>query len=168
MKASFLAFELPPYYENIRKRVTKSPKMFFCDTGLAGYLLGIHDARQLQRDPLRGGLYENMIILEVLKERLNRGLTPQINFYRDSNGREVDLIIRQGRSLHPVEIKSASTFTPDFITGIESFRKTVGTQCACGMVCYNGKEETRFKNTLVFNPFIHGGFDFAAAPRGKA
>jgi hypothetical protein len=109
-----------------------------------------------------------MIILEVLKERLNRGLTPQINFYRDSNGREVDLIIREGRLLHPVEIKSASTFTPDFITGIESFRETVGKQCASGMVCYNGKEKTTFKNTLVFNPFIHGGFDFAAGSRDEA
>jgi len=161
LKASFVAFELPPYYENIRKRVTKSPKIFFCDVGLVCYLLGIHDARQLQRDPLRGGLYENMIILEVLKERLNHGLMPNINFYRDSNGYEVDLIIREGRLLHPVEIKSASTFTPDFIIGIESFRKTVGKRCGSGMVCYNGKKKTTFKNTLVFNPFIHGGFDFA-------
>lgn len=161
LKASFVAFELPPYYENIRKRVTKSPKIFFCDVGLVCYLLGIHNAHQLQRDPLRGGLYENMIILEVLKERLNHGLAPRINFYRDSNGREVDLIIREGRSLHPVEIKSASTFTPDFITGIESFRKTVGQQCRRGIVCYNGKEKITFKNTDVFNPFIHGGFSFA-------
>jgi len=161
LKASFVAFELPPYYENVRKRVTKSPKVFFCDVGLACYLLGIHNARQLQRDPLRGGLYENLIILEVLKERLNHGLTPQINFYRDSNGHEVDLIIREGRLLHPVEIKSASTFTPDFITGIESFRKTVGRRCRRGMVCYNGKEKTIFKDTDICNPFVHGGFNFA-------
>ena len=161
LKASFVAFELPPYYENIRKRVTKSPKIFFCDVGLACYLLGIHNANQLQRDPLRGGLYENLIILEILKERLNHGLTPQINFYRDSNGHEVDLIIRDGRSLHPIEIKSASTFTSSFITGIENFRKTVGQRCARGMVCYNGKEKTTFKNTDVFNPFIHDGFKFA-------
>ena len=161
LKASFVAFELPPYYENIRKRVTKSPKVFFCDVGLACYLLGIHNARQLQRDPLRGGLYENMIILEVLKERLNHGLMPQMNFYRDSHGREVDLIIREGRMLHPIEIKSASTFTPDFIIGIKSFHKVVENRCGRGMVCYNGKEKTTFKDTLIFNPFIHGGFDFA-------
>jgi len=161
LKASFIVFELAPYYENIRKRVTKSPKIFFCDVGLACYLLGIRNAGQLQRDPLRGGLYENLIILEILKERLNHGLTPHINFYRDSNGYEVDLILREGRVLHPIEIKSASTFTSDFIKGIESFRTTANERCGRGMVCYNGKEKTVFKNIDILNPFIHGGFGFA-------
>jgi predicted AAA+ superfamily ATPase len=82
LKASFIVFELPPYFENIRKRVIKSPKIYFNDVGLAAYLLGIETANQLYRDPLRGGLYENLVVLEILKSRLNRGKRPELFFYR--------------------------------------------------------------------------------------
>jgi predicted AAA+ superfamily ATPase len=115
LKASFIVFELPPYFENIRKRVIKSPKIYFNDVGLAAYLLGIETANQLYRDPLRGGLYENLVVLEILKSRLNRGKRPELFFYRDTHGNEVDLVIRQARTLIPIEIKSAATFTSDFL-----------------------------------------------------
>ena len=155
LKASFIVFELPPYFENIRKRLTKSPKIYFCDVGLACYLLGIHTREQFQRDRLRGGLYENLIILEVLKQRLNSGLIPNLFFYRDSSGKEVDLLIKEDRELHPVEIKSASTFTPDFIGGIESFKSAVGEACSPGRVYYNGDKDFVFQNVRVSNPFLH-------------
>ena len=159
LKASFIVFELPPFFENIRKRVVKSPKIYFCDVGLAAYLLGIESAEQLFRDPLRGGLYENFVIIEALKCRLNRGQRPELFFYRDTHGNEVDLIIRQARKLIPIEIKSAATFTPEFLKNIDHFGALVGDRSAKGFVLYNGQEKYLFKGTQVYNPIIHGAMD---------
>ena len=156
LKASFVVFELSPFFENIRKRVVKSPKIYFSDVGLAAYLLGIETSDQVSRDPLRGGLYENLLILEILKFRLNCGKRPELFFYRDTHGNEVDLIIKAARNLIPFEIKSAVTFTPDFLKGIERFRKIAGDRCSKGYVLYNGHEQYTLKGTQVFNPFVHG------------
>jgi predicted AAA+ superfamily ATPase len=152
LKASFMIIELPPYHENIRKRVVRSHKIYFTDTGLLCYLLGIDSTAQLKRDPLRGSIYENMLIMEVLKARLNRGLRPDLYFYRDSNGVEVDLLIAHGLSVLPIEIKSASTFTPDFVKGISSLKKVLGDRCRDGMVFYNGEQEFSFRDTKITNP----------------
>ena len=103
LKASFLIFELQPFYESIRKRLTKSPKIYFNDTGLVAFLLGIETTDQESRDPLRGGLFENLFIQEALKARLNKGKRPNLYFYRDTQGNEVDLIIRHGRELVPMK-----------------------------------------------------------------
>jgi uncharacterized protein len=157
LKASFVVFELSPFYENIRKRVIKSPKIYFSDTGLAAYLLGIETPDQAFRDPLRGGLYENLMILEILKSRLNTGKQPELFFYRDTNGIEVDLIIKEGRGLIPLEIKSAATFTPDFLKGLERFQRVAGKRCSKGYVVYNGPEMYTLRGIRVFNPFVHGG-----------
>lgn len=109
--------------------------------------------------PLRGGLYENLLILEILKSRLNRGLRPEIYFYRDTHGNEVDLIIREGRQLVPLEIKSAATFTEDFLRGIEQFRTIMDSRCSPGVVFYNGQQRYQFKGAQVFNPFLHQGIN---------
>jgi predicted AAA+ superfamily ATPase len=159
LKASFIVFELPPYFENIRKRVIKSPKIYFNDVGLAAYLLGIETANQLYRDPLRGGLYENLVVLEILKSRLNRGKRPELFFYRDTHGNEVDLVIRQARTLIPIEIKSAATFTSDFLKNIDHFGSVVGDRCAQGFVLYNGQEQYTLKGTRVMNPILHSGIE---------
>jgi predicted AAA+ superfamily ATPase len=159
LKASFVVFELPPFFENIRKRVVKSPKIYFSDYGLAAFLLGIETQEQLSRDPLRGGLYENLMILDVLKNRLNSGKRPEMFFYRDTHGTEVDLIIKHGRELTPVEIKSAATFTYDFLKGIEQFRKVAEDRCKPGFVFYNGREQYTLKGTRVFNPLLHEGLE---------
>ncbi|MBC8431785.1 MAG: ATP-binding protein [Desulfobacterales bacterium] len=159
LKASFVVFELPPFFENIRKRVIKSPKIYFSDPGLAAYMLGIETPDQVSRDPLRGGLYENLMIQEVLKTRLNNGKHPELFFYRDTHGNEVDLVIKKGRKLIPVEIKSGATFTPDFLKGIERFRKVAGDRCAEGYVLYNGQEQYTLKRTRIFNPLKHGGLE---------
>lgn len=151
LKASHIVFELPPFFENIRKRVVKSPKLYFTDTGLAAFLLGIHNQEQVSRDPLRGNLYENLMILEVLKSLLNQGKRPDLYFYRDSNGNEVDLLIRSHRGLLPVEIKSSATFNKQFLKGIEHFR---GVSAAClpeGMVFYNGDKTFQVDGIKVFN-----------------
>ncbi|MBK8802146.1 MAG: ATP-binding protein [Fibrobacteres bacterium] len=123
LKASYLVIELPPWHSNTRKRLVKSSKVFFTDTGLACHLLGIRDPEQLWRDPLRGNLFENMVVADLVKYCLNRGRTPDLHFYRDSNGVEVDLLHGDGRTVRPIEIKSASTFHPDFTKGLRSFRK---------------------------------------------
>jgi len=159
LKASFVIFELPPFFENIRKRVVKSPKIYFNDVGLAAYLLGIERADQVSRDPLRGGLYENLLILEVLKSCLNHGKRPELFFYRDTHGNEVDLIIKAARNLIPFEIKSAATFTPEFLKGIEHFRKIASDRCSKGYVLYNGHEQYTLKGTRIFNPFVHEGLE---------
>lgn len=153
LKASFIIFELSPYFENIGKRIIKSPKIYFTDTGLASFLLGIDSTAQAERDPLRGGLYENFIILEVLKSHYNSGKRPDLYFYRDTYGNEIDLIIRKNRKLFPIEIKSAATFTKDFLKGIERFMKTTGEICEPGFVFYNGTEEFTVKGTKIINIF---------------
>ncbi|RLB84746.1 MAG: AAA family ATPase [Deltaproteobacteria bacterium] len=159
LKASFVVFELSPFFENIRKRVVKSPKIYFSDVGLATYLLGIETSEQVSRDPLRGGLYENLLILEILKSRLNYGKRPELFFYRDTHGNEVDLIIRATRNLIPFEIKSAVTFTPDFLKGIEHFREIAGDRCSKGYVLYNGHDEYTLKGIRIFNPLAHEGLE---------
>lgn len=159
LKASFVVFELSPFFENIRKRVVKSPKIYFNDVGLAAYLLGIETSDQVSRDPLRGGLYENLLILEIFKSCLNYGKRPELFFYRDTNGNEVDLIIKVARNLIPFEIKSAVTFTPDFLKGIERFSKIAGDRCSKGYVLYNGHEQYTLKGIRVFNPFVYGGLE---------
>jgi len=114
LQASQVVLELSPYFENIRKRVVKSSKLYFCDTGLAAHLIGITEGRQLLRDPLRGQLYENFVILEIIKQRLNNGQRKDLYFYRDNHGNEVDVLIPMGRELIPVEITSSETFFDDF------------------------------------------------------
>ncbi len=152
LKASYIVFELPPFFENIRKRVIKSPKIYFTDTGLVAFLLGIHTEQQALRDPLRGSLYENLVITEIVKGALNRGIRPEIYFFRDSHGNEVDLLIREGGRLFPVEIKSAATFSTDFLKGLEKFRTLAGDGVAPGAVLYNGEQEFTVRGVRIFNP----------------
>ncbi len=154
LMASYLIFELPPYFRNIRKRVVKSPKIYFTDVGLVSFLLGIQIPEHAKSHPLRGNLYENLVIAEIIKGALNRGIRPDIYFYRDTNGNEVDLIINNQGKLIPVEIKSAATFTPEFLKGIESFKKAAGEQGADGLVLYNGDQTFTIKEVRIFNPLL--------------
>ena len=157
LKASFILFELPPYYTNIRKRVMKSSKLYFIDVGLAAWLLELKTADQVWRDPLRGPLYENLLIMEVLKRILNQGQRPNLHFYRDSKGNEVDLLIPQAQAFSAVEIKSAQTFQPEFIAGVEHFKNAGKTEKQVrASVWYDGQTQTRYKEADVRNPLIHG------------
>jgi len=145
-------FELPPFFVNIRKRVIKSPKIYFTDVGLAAFLLGIHTKEQASRDPLRGNLYENLVIAEIVKGALARGIRPEIYFFRDSHGNEVDLLIREKGELVPVEIKSAGTFSTDFVKGLERFRALGAGRVAAGAVLYNGEQRFGIRGVRIFNP----------------
>jgi predicted AAA+ superfamily ATPase len=123
LEASYIVFILPPYYKNISKRLVKSPKLYFYDVGLAAFLLGIDHPKQIARDPLRGNLFENMVVIEALKYRFNRGKRSNLYFYRDSKGNEVDLILVYGADLFPIEIKAGMTITRDYFKGLKHFAK---------------------------------------------
>ncbi len=152
LKASFVVYELPPYFENIGKRVIKSPKIYFTDVGLSAFLLGIHTEDQAYRDPLRGNLYENLIVSEIIKGAFNRGIRPEIYFYRDSHGNEVDLLIKEKGNLVPVEIKSSSTFTKDFLKGLHHFQGLGLERMLPGSVLYNGDQQFDIHGVRIFNP----------------
>lgn len=118
LEASYILFLLPPYYRNISKRLVKSPKLYFYDVGLAAFLLGIENARQVSRDPLRSNLFENMVIAEALKSRLHQGKRSNLYFYRDSKGNEVDLLFASGSEIFPLEIKAGLTITREYFKGL--------------------------------------------------
>jgi uncharacterized protein len=151
LEASFLIFKLQPYFENFGKRIIKSPKIYFTDTGLAAYLLDITSVEQVSRDPLRGGLVENLVISEFMKSRFNKGYEPSFYFYRDSNGREVDLIFKSGNNLIPIEIKSSRTFHSDFLQGIKYFKKIAGDRSPTGILIYSGDQEQVVDGVHVYN-----------------
>ncbi|MBK8164422.1 MAG: DUF4143 domain-containing protein [bacterium] len=120
--------------QTIRKWLSVLKASYITDVGLVAFLLGIHTPEQAARDPLRSALYENLVITEVLKSAGRRGLRPDLSFYRDSHGNEVDLLIRESGPLTPVEIKSAAAFSPNFTKGIAPMTCTACTRsirCRC-------------------------------------
>ena len=150
LEASHTIFRLNPYFENFGKRIIKSPKIYFTDVGLASYLLGIESPAHAARDPLIGNLFENMVVIEALKARLNAGKEPELYFYRDNKGNEVDLLFRQNRQLIPIEIKSAMTFNPEFAKGIAQFRK-IASSAQKGHIIYAGNLTPELSHASVLH-----------------
>jgi len=138
LEASFLVMRIYPYYDNFGKRVIKSPKLLFTEPGLVSYLLGIESSNQISSHPLLGQLFENMVIMDAVKTRLNRGVDHNLFFYRDNNRNEVDIIFKSGRSLIPIEIKSAMTYNDDLLKNIRFFQKTVPASKK-GYLIYSGE-----------------------------
>ena len=128
LEASFIAFRLYPYHENYNKRIVKMPKLYFYDTGLASALMGIEDVSQLTIHPLRGGLFENLVVVDFLKQLYNNGKQNNLYFWRDNIGNEVDLLIKKGANRYPVEIKSAQTISDEFFKGIRYWNKLTNTE----------------------------------------
>lgn len=118
LEASYVVFLLQPYHANIRKRLVRSPKLYFHDVGLAAHLLGIEHAGQLVTHPLRGSLFENMVVVEALKHRFNRGRSSNLSFFRDRRGLECDLLCTSGDSFAAIEIKSGATINSDFFSAL--------------------------------------------------
>ena len=123
LEASFIIKLLPPWHAKLKKRLVKSPKLYFYDVGLAAYLIGIQNADQLQAHPLRGALFENMMVAEAFKQQYNHGHSQPLSFFRDSQGNEVDLLIETGAGLNAYEIKSAQTIGSDFFKGLNYLQK---------------------------------------------
>lgn len=119
LEASFVVYKLAPYFENFGKRVIKSPKYYFVDTGLLSFLLGIENPQQVSRDPLIGQLFENLVVMDFVKNLYNKGKLDNLYFFRDSNGLEADLLVQQGRQLIPMEIKSSATYKPELLRGLK-------------------------------------------------
>ena len=121
LEASYVVVKLPPYFENFGKRVVKSPKYFFTDVGLLAYLLGLETPSQVLRDPLLGSIFENLVVIEVLKQRYNSGYDANLYFFRDSNGSEIDLLCKTSNGLVGIEIKAASTWHGKFAKQLVRF-----------------------------------------------
>ena len=140
LEASYLVVRVPPYFRNFGKRLVKRPKLYFVDVGLAAWLLGIRDAETLNTHPLRGALFETLVVAEMLKQRFNDGEPAELYFWRDHVGHEVDLVwARQGR-LHAMEIKSGATFASDWLDGIDRWRRLAGGEAVDPVLVYGGDD----------------------------
>lgn len=126
LEASYIIFLLPPHHRNLGKRVVKMPKLYFLDTGLAASLMGIQTPAQLSIHPLRGALFETLIVAEFLKARFNAGFPSNLFFWRDNVGLEVDLLLEEAEGLFPVEIKSSATVTEDLFKGLRKWLSVAG------------------------------------------
>lgn len=140
LQTSYIVHLLPPWFTNSGKRLIKSPKLYFYDVGLACWLLGLRTSEQVSRDPLWGSLFENFIIMEALKDRLNVGESAEMYFYRDSEGNEVDLLLPTGGKLHAIEIKAGATVNPDYFKGLKTFATHHPRVVAGGGVVFGGTQ----------------------------
>ena len=139
LEASFVVFRLQPYYNNFGKRFVKSPKIYFTDVGLAVHLLDITNPAQVARDPLVGGLFENLVVVEALKARLNRGGRAGLYYIRGKSGSEIDLVVEEARRIHGIEIKSSKTPDDSFADNMNKFERSVA-PLESKSVVYSGED----------------------------
>ncbi len=151
LEASFVVFRLHPYHTNIGKRLVKTPKLYFTEPGLLTWLLQIETPQQVSRDPLLGGIFENMIVIEAVKAAYNRGLPPQLLFYRDKTGLEIDLIREYQRRPFAMEIKAGSTYTSDMTNPLKRFRSLV--EDTAGAALLYGGDETAVVDGIRVVPY---------------
>ncbi len=138
LETSFIIFLLRPHFKNFSKRLIKSPKLYFLDTGLLSYLLKIRSAEGLRIHAQYGSIFESFVISELLKNYLNRGVEHPIYFWRDSTGNEIDILIDQGDELIPLEIKAGQTINPDFFKGIRFWKKLANDSDHPAALVYGG------------------------------
>ena len=150
LEASFVVFRLRPYFRNLKKRIIKSPKLFFFDTGLVCNLLGIYTPEQLKNHPLRGEIFETFIISEFIKNQFHQGLRSNYHFYRDNNMNEIDLIIESGFGPVPIEIKSGKTINDSFFKGLKFFRKLSDRHKNSGLI-YGGDRNYSYGDVKIKN-----------------
>ena len=134
LEASYVVFQLPPFFSNIRKRLVKSPKLYFHDVGLASHLLGIENAGQVATHPLRGPLFGNAVVVEALKHRFNTGRGSNLSFFRDADGLECDLLYENGNGVGVIETKSGTTIRPGRLSALDSVAKLLPRVCAKAVI----------------------------------
>lgn len=149
LHASYIVFLLPPHHSNFRKRLVKSPKLYFYDTGLASRLLGIQSQEQLATHPLRGMLFENFVVSEMLKTRFNQGLKSNLYFWRSNTGIEIDLVADHGKNLLPIEIKSGETVNSDWFRNLSVWNACAGKVAEPAILIYGGKRHEQHKDAEV-------------------
>lgn len=157
LQASYLVTLLPPYFQNVSKRLVKTPKLYFNDPGLACYLLDIETETQLDRDKMRGTIFENYVVMEVVKHRLNQGREGGVYFYRDSNQNEVDILLKQEGELTAIEVKSSMTYNPSFEKSLKKIDQWMEETVRQKVIVYNGDFENVAGDIKVVNYRNLGG-----------
>ena len=153
LESSFIVFRLLPYHANIGKRLVKTPKIYFTETGLASYLLGLRNSQQVAHDPLRGNLFENLVVSEMMKRIKNADSGNELFFFRTSDGIEVDALLRTDGGFRPVEIKSAMTRTAALESGLQRFL-TLQPNAVSPTVVYAGRSMPRGKDMIEYRNFL--------------
>ena len=150
LEASYVVFLLPPWHVNLGKRQIKTPKLYFHDVGLASYLLGAEAVQHISRHPLRGNLFENLVVGEALKYRYNRGKRSNLFFWRDAKGNEVDLVVDNGADVLPVEVKAGATISPDYFRGLTAFCQRMKEPPQNAALVYGGAERQRRTGVTIW------------------
>jgi predicted AAA+ superfamily ATPase len=159
LEAGYVVFLLQPHHQNFGKRLVKTPKLYFHDTGLAAHLLGIHDEEHMAIHSARGALFENLVISELLKRRYNQGLTANLYFWRNNTGEEVDVVVEHGDKLLPIEIKSGQTYNSDFLTGLNKWARYAGDAALPSQLVYGG-DMSMTRNAVA----VHGWREMSKLP----
>jgi len=150
LESSFVIYLLRPHFKNFNKIIVKRPKVYFVDTGLVSFLLGISQSDQLTQHPLRGALFENLVVSEMIKLRANQGKEINLFYWRDKTGHEIDLVIDQGVELLPIEIKSGMTINSDYFKNLKFWLQLSGQNK--GVILYVGdQKQTRSNGIEVMN-----------------
>ena len=152
LQAGYVVFLMQPLHANIRKRLIKSPKLYFYDVGLATYLLGIEERSQVALHPLRGQLFENLVVVEALKHRLNRGKRSNLSFFRDRSGLEVDLLCSYGDRVAAVEVKAGQTVQSSFFKNLDKLEALLPDRVAHKAVVHSGDGGYVRQGAAVLNP----------------
>jgi len=166
LEAGYITYRLPPWHGNVRKRLVKTPKLYFVDTGLLCYLLGIRRPEQLLLHPHRGAIFENWVIGEIRKRSLNRGERPLHFFYRDRKGLEVDLVVQDGTSADAIEIKSGETLSSTFFDALHRFSEIPGVP-ECRRILVYGGEEAQERTGVHVLPWREAASKVAAPSRSR-
>jgi uncharacterized protein len=153
LQSSYIVYLLRPFYNNFNKRILKSPKLYFYDTGVACSLLGIRAAQQLDNHPLKGALLENMLIIDILKQRLGKGLQDNLFFWRDKTGNELDLLLENSGGITAIEIKAGSTIISDYQKGLLFFKNLAGTKLVKTILYYGGNKIQKRSNGIHIFPW---------------
>jgi predicted AAA+ superfamily ATPase len=151
LEAGYIINRLPPYYKNLNKRLIKQPKLYFYDTGLVCYLLGIHSPDHLAAHPLYGAIFETYVMGELWKKGYNSIVSPSLYFFRDSRGREVDVVIEKSQEIDQIEIKAGQTISSHFFKGLKYLKEL--TQVDQSYLIYTGKDSYKREGINILNSF---------------
>lgn len=153
LEATFQIFVLRPYHANLTKRLVKTPKIYFLDTGTLCYLVGLRTAEHARQGPMAGPLFETAVVSEVVRSLWHQGIDPRLFFWRTATGQEVDLLIERGQTLVPIEIKASATVRQDMRAGIDWLGRDLGDRLAPGAVVFAGTEWVPLGRDVKAIPF---------------